>query len=435
MGQAQLRARQRFGKYIIERKLAEGGFAIVYRARDTIEGVRVALKVPFAHLMTGTTLEYLKREVRLAARLQHPNIQPLKYADYIEGQFVIVGPLGEEGLDDRLKRRISLTTALDYAQQMIAAVAHAHEHRIIHCDIKPENFLIYPGNRIKLTDFGIARVAHGTLRGSGTGTVGYVAPEQAMGKPSFRSDVFALGVVLYRMLSGHLPEWPYEWPPPGYDRLRRTLHPDLIALLRRSIEVDTRKRYADAGKMLAAFTRVRSPIRPSVRGRTERPRTGPSRSWRAMRSSEFKRRFGKALETRHHCAHCEEPVSEPMQACPWCGKRRRTHPEGTTFPKQCPRCLRGMKADWRYCAWCFGPGFEPETTRDYPDRRYSARCPSPACSRKQLMPFMRYCPWCRRKVRRRWTIEGSKDRCGRCGWGVLRQYWSHCPWCTASLKG
>ena len=176
------KARQRFGKYIIERRLGEGGFAVVYQARDTIEGIRVALKVPYQHLVSGGTIETFRHEVRVAAQLEHPNILPLKYADFIEGRFVIVTALGQMTLDQRLQKRISVDTALNYTEQMLAAVAHAHEHRIIHCDIKPDNFLLFPGNRLKLTDFGIARFAQRTLRGSGAGTVGYIAPEQAMGQ-------------------------------------------------------------------------------------------------------------------------------------------------------------------------------------------------------------------------------------------------------------
>ena len=75
-----LRAKQRFGKYVIERKLGEGGFAVVYQARDTIEGVRVALKIPYAHLVTDDSMEDFRHEVRLAAKLEHPNILPLKCA-------------------------------------------------------------------------------------------------------------------------------------------------------------------------------------------------------------------------------------------------------------------------------------------------------------------------------------------------------------------
>ncbi|MBX3439438.1 MAG: serine/threonine protein kinase [Planctomycetaceae bacterium] len=248
-----LKARQRLGKYRIEKRISDGGFATVFRAMDTIEGIRVALKIPHAENITPEVLNDFRQEVRLAVQLEHPHILPLKNASFIDGQFVIAFPLGERTLGDRLTSRISLKSALDYAEQMIDAVAFAHRHRIIHCDIKPENLILFPGNRLKLTDFGIAKVAQKTVRGSGTGTVGYMAPEQAMGKPSLRSDVFSLGLILYRMLSGKWPEWPFDWPPPNFFRVRGRVHPDLIAVIHRAIEPNPRKRYRDAEQMLKAF--------------------------------------------------------------------------------------------------------------------------------------------------------------------------------------
>ena len=430
-----LRARQRFGKYIIERRLAVGGFAAVYQAKDTIEGIRVALKIPDARLLTDDTIDHFKHEVRLAARLDHPNILPLKYADYINGHFVIVMALGEMTLDDRLQRRTAISTGLNYASQMLAAVAYAHQHRIVHCDIKPGNFLIFPQNRIRLADFGIARVAQRTLQGSGAGTVGYMAPEQAMGKPSFRSDVFSLGLVLYRMFSGRLPEWPYPWPPPGYDRLRSRIHPDLISHIRKSIELESRKRFRDAQQMFSAFKRIRSPSKSGAVANARTPKSRiTKRDWQSIRRREFQRLYGRLLETRYVCPTCDGPVSEAMQACPWCGKSRRVQHDETRFPFQCPRCHRGVKADWRFCPWCFGVGFETNGCRQYSDRRYVARCANPRCSRKDLMLFMKYCPWCKRRVRKKWKIEGSREECSRCGWGVLKSYWSHCPWCAGRIR-
>ena len=432
---APLKARQRFGKYIIERRLAEGGFATVYQAKDTIEGIRVALKIPYAHLLTDEMIEYFKQEVRLAARLEHPNILPLKYADYIDKHFVIVTALGKMSLEDRLQKRASVATAIDYASQMLAAVAYAHQQLIIHCDIKPENFLIFSENRIRLADFGIARVAQRTLLGSGAGTVGYIAPEQAMGKPSLRSDVFSLGIVFYRMFSGCLPEWPYRWPPPGYDRLRRSVHPNLVALIRRAIEVDAKKRYRDAQQMQAAFKRIRSPVKRGAGAKTRTPQSRvATRDWQSIRRREFQRRFGRVLETTGSCSKCSGPVAETMQACPWCGKSRRIHEGDIRFPVCCPRCRRGLKSDWSYCPWCYGAGFEVPNSRAYTDRRYVGRCGNAACPRKVLMPFMKYCPWCHRRVRKKWKIDGSRDQCGRCGWGLVRMYWSYCPWCAKRVQ-
>jgi serine/threonine-protein kinase len=430
-----LRAKQKLGKYTIERKLGEGGFATVYQARDEIEGIKVALKLPHAHLLTGAALEDFRREVRMVAQLEHPNILPLRTAQFIGDHFVIVSALGLMTLEDRIARRLPIDLALDFARQMLAAVAYAHSQRIIHCDIKPDNFILFEGNRLRLTDFGVAKVAQRTLRASGAGTLGYMAPEQAMGRPSFRSDVFALGLVLYRMFSGRLPEYPFEWPPPGYRAVQQRLHPALIELMRRSMELAPQRRFADAEAMLAAFSRIKSPRRPRATAKRASKSSRRSADWKTIQRRQFQQEFGKRLETKFNCTVCGGPVSEPMQGCPWCGKLRLVHEGGTDFPDQCPRCNRGMKLDWKYCPWCFGPGFELSTTRQYSDKRYTGRCQNPACDRKVLMPFMRYCPWCRRKVRRKWKIPESPHTCGHCRWGVVAGYWGHCPWCAKRLGG
>lgn len=424
----------RLGKYRIERKLAAGPFANVYRAMDNIEGARVALKIPHAHLMTKEVLEDFRNEVRLIARLDHPNILPLKNASFIDEHFVIAFPLGERTLAERMQSRMAMRTVLDYAEQMLDAAAFAHANRVIHCDVKPENFILFPGNRLRLTDFGIALVAHRTVQGSGWGTMGYVAPEQAMGKPSFRSDVFSLGLVLYRMLAGHLPEWPYNWPPPGYEKLRGRVHPDLIELLRKATEFHSHERFEDAEQMRAAFGRIKPrALRYRAQRRPRKTSSTTRQDWQAIRRRQFQREYGKLLQTQCKCHRCQGPVAEAMRACPWCGADRAVHRQPTRFPACCPRCRRGMKLDWQFCPWCYGPALEPVSRRHYSDRRYQARCSSPNCTRKLLMPFMRYCPWCRRKVRRKWKLPGMTDACASCGWGVFASYWDFCPWCGKSL--
>lgn len=254
-----LKARQKLGKYRIEKRLANGPLAAVYQAFDTIHGMRVALKIPHRRFMDEYFLQDFRKEARLASKLEHPCILPIQNADFISGYFVISMPLGEETLGDRLGRRISTIKALAYTDQILAAVAHAHAQSVIHCDIKPDNFILFDGDRLRLTDFGFAKLGRGRIDASGSGTVGYVAPEQAMGRPMFQSDVFSTGLVLFRMFSGRLPRWPYDWPPPGTPRLRQKLSPAMTRLIRRAIEIDPEDRFHDGEQMLSAFRRIRQP--------------------------------------------------------------------------------------------------------------------------------------------------------------------------------
>ncbi|MCA9084101.1 MAG: serine/threonine protein kinase [Planctomycetaceae bacterium] len=253
-----VRVGSRIGKFRVERRLGAGGFSEVFAARDTILGTQVALKIPNAALLTPQVMNEFCREARMTVRLDHPNILPLKDATQIDNRLVIVSPLGQKTLHDRMQSRIGFATAFEMIAQLLAGVAYAHTNRIIHCDIKPENIILFEGNRVRLADFGIAKVAQKTVRGAGTGTIGYMAPEQAMGKPSARSDVFSIGLIAYRMFAGEWPEWPFAWPPPGIARLRRKAHPELIEIIRRSIAPIARRRYADAGQMLTAWNRVRT---------------------------------------------------------------------------------------------------------------------------------------------------------------------------------
>lgn len=431
-----LKARQKLAHYRIVRWLASGGYAEVYHAVDTIMGIHCALKIPHPHLIDDETLEDFRREVRFTARLDHSNVLPILSAFFHDERFVIVSPLGEGTLSERLRTRLSPRIAILYAEQILEALACAHQKRIIHCDVTPDNFILFPNQRLKLTDFGIAKTMLRKVSGSGRGTVGYLAPEQAMGKPSFRSDLFSAGLIIYRMFSGRLPEWPYEWPLPGERRLRRILSSDMVNLIRRTLEVDARKRFPDAGATLGAFRRIRNRALIGNGGRG--PDVGSGRAaakdWKVIRQKQFLRRFGTTLESRHRCTRCGNPVAEAMSHCPWCGTNRKSHRGKHRFPAQCPRCRRGLKLDWRYCPWCYGAGVGPLTNRSYSDKRYTAKCSNPECVEKDQMPFMRYCPWCNQKVKRAWKIKNSKESCPRCKWGIVRDYWHSCPWCSTRLS-
>ena len=424
-----LRVRQKIDKYRILGRIASGPLADVYSAYDTIQKTRVALKLPKS--ADGVSDAEILHEVQVATKLRHPNILSVLNASYIEGRFVIAMELGEESLADRVERRISTARALDLAEQALAALAFAHEHRIIHCDVKPENFILFPGNQLKLGDFGFAKLSLRTLKASGSGTIDYIAPEQAMGRPKFQSDVFSMGLVLYRLFSGKLPEWPFEWPLVGHERLTARVRPEFVEMLQKAIQLDPAKRYRDATQMQAAFKRARGHSRRQKRSRAKNGNGGSS--WRAIQGREFQRQFRKVLDTRHQCRRCEGPVSESMQACPWCGFDNPARGSESTMPASCPRCERGVKKDWDYCPWCYGPGFVEETSRRYPDKRYAAKCANRRC-RGDLMPFMRYCPWCRSKVRRPWNLPGSRHRCKACRWGIARDFWNYCAWCREPVQ-
>ena len=433
----QLKSRQKLGKYRIQRLLAEGGFAEIYKAHDTIEGQLVALKVPHGSQASATALDEIRDEVRLTAPLDHPNILPIKNAQFIDGHFCIAYPLGEGTLEDRMRKRLSFKTRVDLAGQLLEAVAYAHARRIIHCDIKPDNLILFSEHRLRLADFGISKLAVRNALASGSGTIGYVAPEQAMGRTSLRSDVFSLGLVLYELFSGELPEWPFASPLPGHKKLKGRVTPEFIALLQRAIRVDQFKRFPDARKMLAAFRTLEragrilsvSPGRSAARSKPK-TRSTSTRDWKELRKRQFERAYKQTLDLRHQCGRCQGPMSEAMHACPWCGNAPKTFRGKTRLPARCPRCRRGRKLDWKSCAWCYGPGFSVVSPRSFTDRAYTERCMSPGCGRRPLMPFMRYCPWCRSKTHKAWKIPGSKHSCGGCGWGVLPDYWSHCPWCA-----
>ncbi|QEF96632.1 Serine/threonine-protein kinase PknA [Stieleria maiorica] len=253
-----LRVGSRLGKYRLNRRIGQGGFADVYAATDTLLSTKVALKIPNSRWVTPELIDEFRREVKLTIELDHPNILPIRDARFIEGHFVIVSPLAKRTLNDRLTKRIRFELGFELMSQLLEAVSYAHAMGVIHCDIKPENILLFDDDWLRLADFGIAKVAQQTINGSGTGTLGYMPPEQAMGKPSARSDVFSLGLIAYRLFSGKWPEYPFDWPFPGAATIRKRVHPELIGIIRKSVAVKPRERYADASKMAAEWEKSRT---------------------------------------------------------------------------------------------------------------------------------------------------------------------------------
>jgi serine/threonine-protein kinase len=200
------------GEFEIERRLGKGGMAVVYLATEVHLSRQVAIKVLPPELTFGHGVERFKREAKTAAALDHPNIIPI-YRIASGGKIFWYAMKFLEGksLDELLreKDRFSLEETVEILDQVAEALDYAHEHQVIHRDIKPANVMLDARNRVVVTDYGIAKaLTEGTLTASGSvvGTPYYMSPEQGMGKPvTGAADQYSVGVMAYRMLSGHVP--------------------------------------------------------------------------------------------------------------------------------------------------------------------------------------------------------------------------------------
>ncbi len=207
------------GRYRIERELGRGGMARVYLARDIKHARNVAVKVIRPELAASLGRERFLREIRIAAQLHHPNIVALYDSGDADGVLYFVMPY-EEG--PSLRARLSDGTTLSVAEavstlrDLARALAYAHEHGIVHRDVKPDNVMLSGGMAV-VTDFGIAKavsVAQGdtalhtlTQAGAGIGTAAYMAPEQAVGDPGtdHRADIYSFGCLAYELFTGKPP--------------------------------------------------------------------------------------------------------------------------------------------------------------------------------------------------------------------------------------
>ena len=202
-------------RYQIERELGRGGMATVFLATDVKHDRQVAIKVLHAELASALGPERFDREIRFAAKLQHPNILGLFDSGQVEGLLYYVMPFVQgESLRDRLNReqQLPIDAALRIAHEVADALGYAHMLGIIHRDIKPENIMLSGGHAL-VADFGIARAVTEagnteklTQTGVAIGTPLYMSPEQAAGDPvNATGDLYSLGCVLYEMLAGHPP--------------------------------------------------------------------------------------------------------------------------------------------------------------------------------------------------------------------------------------
>src|SRR5262247_4148740 len=214
----------RFNHYEIIAPLGAGGMGEVWRARDTRLNRDVAIKVlPASFAQDADRLLRFKQEALATTALNHPNILTVHDVGTHEGAPFIVAELleGEELREQLNEGALPARTAIDYAQQIASGLAAAHNRGIVHRDLKPANLFVTTDGRVKILDFGLAKLKPSqvgaadsqaptqkkiTNPGTVMGTVGYMSPEQVRGQEAdHRSDIFAFGVVLYEMLSGQRP--------------------------------------------------------------------------------------------------------------------------------------------------------------------------------------------------------------------------------------
>jgi serine/threonine protein kinase len=260
-------------KWTLERVLGSGGMAAVYVGVHRI-GRRDAIKILHPRAAKSKEIcERFEREAHAANRFRHPGAVEIRDIDVMEdgAPFLVMELLVGESLSDREQRlgRIELPELLSYAAQVLDTLAAAHAQQIVHRDIKPANLYVIEGGRVKVLDFGLARIRHDhTLQGELTrmglvlGTTPYMPPEQAKGRDiDARADIFAVGATLFRLIAGrHVHSAASDFdllmkmanePTPPLQSIAPTTPADVCLVVDRALAFDRDQRYPDAARMLA----------------------------------------------------------------------------------------------------------------------------------------------------------------------------------------
>jgi serine/threonine protein kinase/tetratricopeptide (TPR) repeat protein len=262
--------------YRIIEKLGEGGMGVVYRAEDTRLKRPVAIKFLPSRVTTDTDArERFLREAQAAASVNHPNICTIHEVDEHDGMvFIVMECVEGEDLRARLRDGpLDPDAAIDIAIQVAEGLAEAHEHGIVHRDIKPGNVMLSPGGRVRIMDFGLARLAAGaelTRPGTTVGTAAYMSPEQIRGRDvDHRADIWSLGAVLYELLTGSKPfqadnehamlHAVLSEEPQRPRSLRSDLPQELEVVVLKMLAKDPARRYQTAHEALGALRDAAEP--------------------------------------------------------------------------------------------------------------------------------------------------------------------------------
>jgi serine/threonine-protein kinase len=262
-----LEAGEQIDSYRIEEPVARSGMATIYRATDTRDGRRIALKIPHPDMEADPILfDRFKREAGIGEKLEHPKVMRVYGGEKRSRIYMVMewceGRLLRKILDEEGK--LPQDRAIRIAVEVLDALDYIHANGVVHRDLKPENIMVDADDKIKLIDFGIAgdsaarRLTYANFTQT-LGTPNYIAPEQVKGKRGDgRTDIFAMGVILYEMLSGKLP---FTGPSPlaaMNDRLLNypmppsvaepSISPQLQEVIYRALEKDPKNRYAKASE-------------------------------------------------------------------------------------------------------------------------------------------------------------------------------------------
>jgi serine/threonine protein kinase len=272
--------------------LGGGGFSTVHLAEHVREHSQVAIKILRVPLTRGEDFRDFLNETRSMIRLRHPHIIPLLDVGLSREDFpFLVMEYAPEGtLRDRHPKgtQVSLATIVEYVEQIASALQYAHDRRIIHRDVKPENMLLRSDGTLLLSDFGIAKVIEqSTLMSTQTqtGTPAYMAPEQHVGHPCFASDQYALAVVTYEWISGTRPfqgtsiglaVQHMTAPLPSLRNLLPTLLPSIEQVIFKALSKEPEKRFATVQEFATALRAEVPQAMVSLVGIKEPTLDGPS---------------------------------------------------------------------------------------------------------------------------------------------------------------
>jgi hypothetical protein len=260
------------GRYEIQRRLGRGGMGTVYVAHDPVLGRMVAIKLFAGDLDMPDARERFAREARAAAALNHPNIVTVyDFGEVAAQPYIVMEYVPGETLAQIIRRKVAVSMAdkLRWMEELCAGAGYAHQMSVVHRDIKPANLMLDRAGRLKILDFGIARML-GIASNTSVmiGTPGYMAPEQITGDPvDHRSDQFSIGVVLYELLSytepfpgDTLPQITHRivsQEPRPLEQLVPDINPELVAIVSQALKKASAQRFKDAETMRQALARVR----------------------------------------------------------------------------------------------------------------------------------------------------------------------------------